>query len=92
MGLFNFMLFVMLRRKLYLLYTVAIFSLVLYQVIQTGAAWTVLWPHLGLRDDWPPYVAWVVYFALIVASRASSSNSSACRRSPTASCSARSPC
>jgi diguanylate cyclase (GGDEF)-like protein len=50
-----------------LLYTVAIFSLVLYQVIQTGAAWTVLWPHLGLRDDWPPYVAWVVYFALIVA-------------------------
>jgi len=21
----------------------------------------------GLRDDWPPYVAWVVYFALIVA-------------------------
>jgi len=67
MGLFNFMLFVMLRRKLYLLYTVAIFSLVLYQVIQTGAAWTVLWPHLGLRDDWPPYVAWVVYFALIVA-------------------------
>jgi diguanylate cyclase (GGDEF)-like protein len=67
MGVFNFMLFVMLRRKLYLLYTLAIFSLVFYQVLQTGAAWTVLWPHLGLRDDWPPYVAWVVYFALITA-------------------------
>jgi two-component system, sensor histidine kinase LadS len=67
MGLFNFMLFVMLRRKLYLLYTVAILALVVYQLIETGAAWTVLWPHFGLRDDWPAYVAWVVYFALIVA-------------------------
>jgi diguanylate cyclase (GGDEF)-like protein len=67
MGLFNLMLFVMLRRKLYLLYTVAIFSLVFYQVVQTGAAWTLLWPHASLRDDWPPYAAWVLYFALIVA-------------------------
>jgi diguanylate cyclase (GGDEF)-like protein len=67
MGLFNLMLFVMLRRKLYLLYTVAILSLVLYQVIETGAAWTLLWPHASLRDDWPPYAAWVLYFALIVA-------------------------
>ena len=67
MGLFNLMLFVMLRRKLYLLYTVAIFSLVFYQVIETGAAWTLLWPHLSLRDDWPPYASWVLYFALIVA-------------------------
>lgn len=67
MGLFNLMLFVMLRRRLYLLYTAAIFALVLYQAIETGAAWTVLWPHLGLRDDWPPYAAWVLYVALIVA-------------------------
>jgi len=67
MGLFNLMLFVMLRRRLYLLYAVAILSLVLYQVIETGAAWTMLWPHWGLRDDWPPYAAWVLYFVLIVA-------------------------
>ena len=67
LGLFNLMLFAMLRRKLYLLYTAAILSLVLYQVIETGAAWTLLWPHLSLRDDWPPYAAWVLYFALIVA-------------------------
>jgi len=67
MGFFNLMLFFMLRRKLYLLYTAAIFSLVFYQVVQTGAAWTVLWPHFGLRDDWPPYAAWVLYFALITA-------------------------
>jgi diguanylate cyclase (GGDEF)-like protein len=67
MGLFNLMLFGMLRRKLYLLYSVAILSVVFYQVIETGAAWTMLWPHLSLRDDWPPYAAWVIYFALIVA-------------------------
>jgi two-component system, sensor histidine kinase LadS len=67
MGLFNLMLFGMLRRRLYLLYAAAILALVLYQVIETGAAWTMLWPHVGLRDDWPPYAAWVLYFALIVA-------------------------
>jgi diguanylate cyclase (GGDEF)-like protein len=67
MALFNLMLFVMLRRKLYLLYAAAILALVLYQVVETGAAWTVLWPHFGLRDDWPPYLTWVLYFGLIVA-------------------------
>lgn len=67
MALFNLMLFAMLRRKLYLLYTAAMLALVLYQVIETGAAWTMLWPHLGLRDDWPSYAAWVLYFVLIVA-------------------------
>jgi diguanylate cyclase (GGDEF)-like protein len=67
MALFNLMLFVMLRRKLYLLYAAAMLALVLYQVIETGAAWTVLWPHLGLRDDWTPYAAWALYFILIVA-------------------------
>jgi diguanylate cyclase (GGDEF)-like protein len=67
MALFNLVLFVMLRRRLYLLYAAAILALVLYQVIETGAAWTLLWPHFGLRDDWPPYAAWVLYFGLIVA-------------------------
>jgi diguanylate cyclase (GGDEF)-like protein len=67
LGLFNVMLFVMLRRRLYLLYAASILALVLYQVIETGAAWTTLWPHLGLRDDWPTYASWVLYFVLIVA-------------------------
>ena len=67
MALFNLMLFVMLRRKLYLLYAATILALVLYQLVETGAAWTVVWPHLGLRDDWPPYATWVLYFGLIVA-------------------------
>ena len=67
MALFNLALFAMLRRRLYLLYAAAILALVLYQVIETGAAWTLLWPHVGLRDDWPPYAAWVLYFGLIVA-------------------------
>lgn len=67
MALFNLFLFAMLRRKLYMLYAAAMFSLVLFQVIETGAAWTMLWPHLALRDDWPPYAAWCLYFILIVA-------------------------
>ncbi len=67
LGLFNVMLFVMLRRRLYLLYAASILALVFYQVIETGAAWTTLWPHLGLRDDWPTYASWVLYFVLIVA-------------------------
>ena len=67
MALFNLFLYVMLRRKLYLLYAAAMIALVLFQVIETGAAWTMLWPHLSLRDDWPPYAMWCVYFVLIVA-------------------------
>ena len=67
LGLFNIMLFMMLRRRLYLLYAASILALVLYQVIETGAAWTTLWPGLGLRDDWPTYASWVLYFALITA-------------------------
>lgn len=67
MSLFNLMLFAILRRRLYLLYAAAMLALVFYQVVETGAAWTVLWPHLGLRDDWPPYATWVLYCALIVA-------------------------
>ncbi|HEV8020492.1 MAG TPA: diguanylate cyclase, partial [Candidatus Lustribacter sp.] len=67
MALFNLMLFVMLRRKLYLLYTAAMLALVFYQTVETGAAWTMLWPHLAVRDDWPSYAAWVLYFVLIVA-------------------------
>ena len=67
MALFNIMLFVMLRRRLYLIYAAAILALVFYQLVETGAAWTMLWPHLSLRDDWPAYVAWAVYFVLIVA-------------------------
>lgn len=67
LGLFNIMLFVMLRRRLYLLYALSILALVFYQVIETGAAWTTLWPSAGVRDDWPTYGSWVLYFALITA-------------------------
>jgi hypothetical protein len=67
LALYNVMLFVMLRRRLYLLYAAAILALVLYQLIETGAAWTTLWPHLSLRDDWPTYGSWVLYYALVLA-------------------------
>jgi diguanylate cyclase (GGDEF)-like protein len=65
MALYNLVLFALLRRRIYVLYAIAIAALVLFQVVQTGAAWTVLWPHLSLRDDYPPYVAWVLYVVLI---------------------------
>jgi diguanylate cyclase (GGDEF)-like protein len=66
MALFNIVLYVMLRRWIYLTYAGAIAMLVFYQVVETGTAWTLLWPHLGLRDDYPSYVVWVAYVALIV--------------------------
>jgi diguanylate cyclase (GGDEF)-like protein len=67
MGLYNLILFLILRRRMYGLYAAAILTLVLYQVIATGAAWTVLWPNLGVRDDYPSYIPWMIYFVLIVA-------------------------
>jgi diguanylate cyclase (GGDEF)-like protein len=67
MALFNVVLFVLLRRQIYLIYAAAIAVLVFYQVVETGTAWALLWPHLGLRDDYPSYLVWVVYVALIVA-------------------------
>ncbi len=67
MGLYNLLLFAILRRRMYGLYASAILMLVLYQTIATGAAWTVLWPNLGVRDDYPSYIPWVIYFVLIVA-------------------------
>jgi len=67
MALFNLVLYGLLRRTIYLIYAAAIAALVFFQVVEIGTAWTLLWPHLGLRDDYPSYVAWVLYVALIVA-------------------------
>lgn len=67
MGLYNLILFAILRRRIYGLYASAMLMLVLYQTIASGAAWTVLWPNLGVRDDYPSYIPWIIYFVLIVA-------------------------
>ncbi len=67
MALFNVVLFVLLRRSIYAIYAAAIASLVLYQLVESGAAWTVLWPHLSVRGDDIVYATWVLYVALIVA-------------------------
>jgi diguanylate cyclase (GGDEF)-like protein len=67
MALFNVILFGLLRRWIYLIYAAAMGALVLYQVVETGTAWTLLWPHLGMRDDYPSYAVWVLYAALILA-------------------------
>jgi diguanylate cyclase (GGDEF)-like protein len=66
MALFNIVLFALLRRSIYLIYAAAISALVFYQIVEVGTAWTLLWPHLGLRDDYPSYLIWIVYVALIV--------------------------
>jgi diguanylate cyclase (GGDEF)-like protein len=65
MALFNVVLWLMLGRSIYLVYAAAIGALVLYQVVESGVAWTMLWPHLGLRDDYPAYATWVLYVWLI---------------------------
>jgi diguanylate cyclase (GGDEF)-like protein len=67
LALFNIVLFVLLRRAIYLIYAAAIAALVFYQLVESGAAWTVLWPHLSVRADDIVYGAWVLYVALIVA-------------------------
>jgi diguanylate cyclase (GGDEF)-like protein len=60
-------LFVLLRRSIYLIYAAAIASLVFYQLAESGAAWTVLWPQWSVRGEIPVYASWVLYVALIVA-------------------------
>jgi diguanylate cyclase (GGDEF)-like protein len=67
LALFNVVLFVLLRRSIYLIYAAAIASLVFYQVVESGAAWTVLWPQWSVRGEIPVYGLWVLYVALIVA-------------------------
>jgi diguanylate cyclase (GGDEF)-like protein len=67
LALFNLVLWVLLRRSIYLLYAGAIAALVFYQVAESGAAWTVLWPQWSVRGEIPVYASWVLYVALIVA-------------------------
>jgi diguanylate cyclase (GGDEF)-like protein len=67
LALFNVVLWVLLRRSIYLIYAAAIGSLVFYQVVESGAAWTVLWPRWSVRGEIPVYGLWVLYVALIVA-------------------------
>jgi diguanylate cyclase (GGDEF)-like protein len=67
LALFNVVLFVLLRRSIYLIYSAAIGSMVFYQLAESGAAWTVLWPQWSVRGEIPVYASWVLYVALIVA-------------------------
>jgi diguanylate cyclase (GGDEF)-like protein len=67
LALFNLVLCVLLRRSIYLMYAGAIAALVFYQVAESGAAWTVLWPQWSVRGEIPVYGSWVLYVALIVA-------------------------
>ncbi len=67
MALFNLMLFSMLRRPYYLLYSLAMLAMIAFQMIQGGLAWTLVWPHLSVRDDAPSYLAYAAYFALVTA-------------------------
>jgi polyferredoxin len=44
--------------------------MILFETIQSGLAWTKLWPNWPVRDDAPAYVAYVayvLYFALVTA-------------------------
>ncbi len=67
MALFNLLLYAMLRQPSYLLYSLAMLAMIAFQTIQSGVAWTAVWPQLGVRDDAPAYIAYVIYFALVTA-------------------------
>ena len=67
MAIFNVLLFMLLRHRSYLLYSLAMLAMVLYQLIQSGVAWTLLWPGLSVRDDIPAYLVWITYLGLITA-------------------------
>jgi diguanylate cyclase (GGDEF)-like protein len=67
MAFFNVLLFLLLRQPSYLLYSLAMLAMVLFQTIQSGVAWTLLWPAWSVRDDAPAYVSYVVYFGLVTA-------------------------
>jgi diguanylate cyclase (GGDEF)-like protein len=67
MALYNLLLFAQLRKPWYLLYSLAMIAMIVFQTIQSGIAWTLFWPHLPVRDDYPAYLAYVAYFALVTA-------------------------
>ena len=67
MALFNLLLYALLRKRYYLLYSLSMLAMVFFETIQSGIAWTLLWAQWPVRDDAPAYVAYVFYFALVTA-------------------------
>jgi diguanylate cyclase (GGDEF)-like protein len=67
MAFYNLLLFAQLRKPWYLLYSLSMIAMVVFQTIQSGVAWTLVWPALPVRDDYPAYLAYVIYFALVTA-------------------------
>jgi diguanylate cyclase (GGDEF)-like protein len=67
MALFNVLLFALLRRRSYLLYSLAMLAMIFFETVQSGIAWMIVWPQFSVRDAAPAYVAYVVYFALVTA-------------------------
>ncbi len=67
MALFNLLLYALLRKRYYLLYSLSMLGMILFQMVQSGAAWTMLWPTLPVRDDAPAYAAYLGYFTLVTA-------------------------
>ncbi len=67
MALFNLLLYALLRKRYYLLYSLAMLAMILFETIQSGVAWTMLWAQFPVRDDAPAYLAYVLYFALVTA-------------------------
>ena len=67
MALFNLLLYALLRKRYYLLYSLSMLAMVFFETIQSGIAWTLLWAPWPVRDDAPAYVAYVLYFALVTA-------------------------
>jgi diguanylate cyclase (GGDEF)-like protein len=67
MAFFNVLLFFLLRQPSYLLYSLAMLAMVLFQTIQSGVSWTMFWPSWSVRDDAPAYLSYLLYFGLVTA-------------------------
>lgn len=67
MAIFNLLWYALLGGTPFLLYALAMGAMIFFQVVQSGAAWELIWPHAAVRDDAVAYLAYVFYFLFVVA-------------------------
>jgi diguanylate cyclase (GGDEF)-like protein len=66
LALFNLMLFALLRKASYLLFSLALLAMISYNVVR-ATTWEKLWPGLFVLDTVPAYLAYVLFFGLLIA-------------------------
>ena len=66
LALFNAILGVTLRERIYFWYAASTGCFALYQSITCGAAWRWLWPHASIAFSFAAYAAYLAYFAMVL--------------------------